>query len=489
MKMKRPPDINKVSYIHANNTCWLATASNMLAAANYENGATTQTRADTIYGQMINNYGYTDGGHPIAALEWWLGSAHNTWPDNLYIDPIVRGNIDGPPCPWVESNVQSPQVIGNDLRECSFVGLGLGWGGTFGHAITAWGDNWWKGPLWFNPTRVIVTDSDDIFGQARPVQEYNYTYSNYSNPECAVTDVSDVWHIDYLGNPYLINATVLTKTDASSGGQVAHRTMCSYSVRQLDKLPATALQYTVENTQDILKFSTDIDWSGVPPPTITGKPPVRSIKVLWDFSKKPVPYKQDVIITLESTVPRKSIIRFRDVRFSYSGQIKDLPLPDVGWKVERASIENASKIPNVTGGYLIGAFKLAEPLPSGPLPVTTYRVVGEYRFVHKYHYDQDPENYRLLLWGTEGFFAADLRLGHSYGYPDEELLWNFDQWRTHKKGYPLSNQPVKIEISWKDQLPYPKGVDIKTIVKHIGKTHDIDPKLYPVYWLIENPTP
>ena len=59
-KMKPAPDADKSTPIAANdNSCWMATASNMLAGAGYGNGTSVQQRADDIYGNMslgkVNN--------------------------------------------------------------------------------------------------------------------------------------------------------------------------------------------------------------------------------------------------------------------------------------------------------------------------------------------------------------------------------------------------------------------------------------------------
>jgi hypothetical protein len=63
IKITLPPDVDKSS---PNNTCWLATAANMLAAAGYgisapggnpATNANLQLRADFIYSQLVAYYG------------------------------------------------------------------------------------------------------------------------------------------------------------------------------------------------------------------------------------------------------------------------------------------------------------------------------------------------------------------------------------------------------------------------------------------------
>ena len=53
LRMSPPPDVDKSSSVQGvDNSCWEATAANMLAGAGYGTGRTAQLRADQIYGQM-----------------------------------------------------------------------------------------------------------------------------------------------------------------------------------------------------------------------------------------------------------------------------------------------------------------------------------------------------------------------------------------------------------------------------------------------------
>ena len=90
-----------------------------------------------------NADGSFDGGWTDAALQWWLGSANNTWTNNPHSVVTVYGN-KSPRNPWANAN--GARDIGNELRTCHLVGLSIrsrqdGAGGTGGHAITAWGDD------------------------------------------------------------------------------------------------------------------------------------------------------------------------------------------------------------------------------------------------------------------------------------------------------------------------------------------------------------
>ena len=71
-KMDPPPDVDKAAHHPAPlpPTCWMTTASNMLAGAGYGNGATVQARADNIYLDMLVHYGTGKTGWTDTAIRW-----------------------------------------------------------------------------------------------------------------------------------------------------------------------------------------------------------------------------------------------------------------------------------------------------------------------------------------------------------------------------------------------------------------------------------
>lgn len=181
-------------------SCWLATASNLLAGAGYGKGDTFQERAVDIYIDMLiwqrgldpaNKHGTYDGGWIDTAAAWWLGSANNLWDGahpgydaNPYTVVTVYGNKYK--VPWANAN--GARYIGNQLREYQQVGLSISYPRIFaagkpggGHAITAWGDDGHDSekPMKTNPGEVVLADSDrDIGG----TDFDTYTYDNYTNP-------------------------------------------------------------------------------------------------------------------------------------------------------------------------------------------------------------------------------------------------------------------------------------------------------------------
>jgi hypothetical protein len=473
LKMNPPADVDKGAFTPAppavDNSCWQATASNMLAGAGYGTGATLQARANQIYSQVVANFG-VDGGWADTALSWWLGSTHNTWTNNRYTVVTVYGNKI-PKYPWADTN--GARSIGNHLRDCNFVGLSISWPdntpgviGSDGHAITGWGDGSAPQTLTANPANVRLTDSDrDTGGNVQ-----TYTYDAFTNPNPGGANEGNGWYLNYSANhPYIKHIVVLSPATTSSGGKLTQRVTGSYQIHQAQSKAATDLHYKVGTDVDILSYNTTIDWPTTTSPTITEDSPRRHLTVDWDLSSNPVPYCTLVTITTEFILPSWNSIQYDGPAFTYpdAGQT----FPRIRWEMKTPRVERAAKIPNVTGGYVIGSFDVVNPR----LPVKE-RPVARYRFIHEYSFNQSPEQHVFLLSGVKGLTAANVRFGHSYGYLDPRALWKFEAWMTKlEKPYPLTDRPAEIRIDWKGRLPYPPGEDIRGHIRDIkegppGKT-------------------
>lgn len=468
MKMDPPPDVDK-SFLNNNNTCWLATAANMLAGAGYGDGASVQTRANDIYGEMTAHFGTASGGWTDTALSWWLASAHNTWPANPYRNVTVYGHKTKVPY----ANPSLPEVMGNNLRTCNFVGVSISWppqgssnSAYGGHAITDWGDNIRKSTaISSNPTRVRLTDSDkDTGGDVQ-----SYRYDTYTNPNPGGNNVGNGWYIDYSSNhPFIKHIALLSPVQGTTGGASTQKVVGSYKIHQNKEVKATDLHYTVGTDVEILSYRTELDWLSGTSPMITEANPRRSLQVDWDLSKNPIPYCKWITITTEFILPRWNAIKYSNVRFTYP-QSEAVKVPEIAWKIDTPIKREAAKIPNVTGGYLVGGFDMIDP----SLPQRE-RLVGQYRFIHEYNFDQDPERHIFSIAGKRGLVITNLRFGHSYGYLDTKSLWSFDKWMTRMgdRTYTLNRDRTRVEIDWRGRLPYPQG-EIVPWSK--------DPKLFKLY--------
>jgi hypothetical protein len=446
MKMNPPADSDKLLPVPPGDySCWMHSATNMLAGAGYGNGTTVQARADDIWADMNAQYGTGNGGWIDTALQWWLGSSNNIWPANPYTVVTVIGNK--PKIPWADAN--GAQRIANELRSCNMVGVSISWptgqGGTGGHAITGWGDDSTSvTALTTNPGGVRVADSDTDNGG--DVQAY--TYDTYTNPNPGGPNEGNGWYFNYgTPHPFIKHICILSPTSGPSGPNMV-RVTGSYQIHQTNNEQASDLHYRVGTDVDILTYRTWLDWEGTP--EITESQPRRELTVDWNLSQNKVPQCTWVTINTEFVEPSWNSISYQDVHFTYP-KGKDVKFPELAWIMTTPVIDRAEAIPNVTGGYVIGSFDIFDPKNSSEPAV-------RYRFVHQYLYNQSPESHTFVLSGTPGFTVANLLFGHSYGYPTAEELWKFKRWMTKAdETYTTSEKGVEISIDWKGQLPYPEG--------------------------------
>lgn len=105
-------------------TCWMASASNMLAAAGYAGG-----NVQTIYDRMTAFFGWKISGLQYQALNWYL----SVYPEAGNPYTIVNEY-------WDNSHV-NPDFIFQELEAGYFVGITFWYGAERGHSLTVWGDN------------------------------------------------------------------------------------------------------------------------------------------------------------------------------------------------------------------------------------------------------------------------------------------------------------------------------------------------------------
>jgi hypothetical protein len=454
MSMDPPADVDK-SGIPDDNSCYLATASNMLAAAGYGDGDTLQERADAIYGEMTAQFGTTNHGWTDTALTWWLNSSNNKWPQNTYTVVTVLGN-KSPKLPWANAN--GARDIGNELRNGVPVGLSISWPtnapgvvGSGGHIITAWGDDGTDASLTANPAQVAVTDSDTDTGGDTQL----YNYDAFTNPNPGGANEGNGWYINYDPNhPYIKHIVTLSPTDDPTDNKLTQKVVGSYKVLQMKEEAATDLHYEVRTDVTVLRYRTTVDWPTNNPPKITEYDPRTGISVDWDFSDNPIPQGTQVTITTEFILPTWNSISYDDIYFTYPDFAFDLT--PITWVMITPELAEAEYIPNVTGGYVVGSFDLIDPeLPQGE------NVVAEYRFIHEYDFFQSPESHMFELSGIREYTVTNLRFGHTYGDLDVEMLWQFEDWMTEvSEEFIVNGEIVGITLDWAGRLPYPEGEDI-----------------------------
>jgi len=469
-KMNPPADADKPGGIGTDNSCYLATASNMLAGAGYGDGTTLQNRADDIYGDLTTQFGIANGGWTDVALNWWLSSANNTWPTNPYTLVTVNGN-KSPKNPWANAN--GTQFYANELRKCCFVGLSISWPtagasvGSGGHAITAWGDSFGEKPVTINPTNVFVTDSDTDTGG----NEQTYNYDSFTSPNPGGANEGNGWYMNYSANhPYIKHIVTLCPTDSPTDHTLTQKVVGSYKLTQNDEKPATDLHYTVSTDVEILSYRTWLDWKTVNRPTITESgTPRNQITVDWDLSDNPVPQGKEVTITTEFILPSWNAMSYSNLFWTYpDGDGKTKPgskFANIDWNVETAQLHDINKLPeNVSGGYVIGSFDITH------VDINGVKTVSPYRFMHEYSYNQNPEHHILKFIGGKDVIISNLKIGHSWNNNilNKRWLWNFEKWMTEfQEEFVLSEEEIELEIDWKGKLPYPEGENIYKAIPNI----------------------
>ena len=429
MKMDPPPDVDKAS---PDNSCWLATAANMLAGAGYGVGADVQTRADDIYdNDLVAHYGVASGGSPATALDWWLTNERPVGSTNPYTNVTTYGTYNVP----YPTTTDVPHFIGNELRECQMVGLGIigtGWA----HAITAWGDDIDSRlplPVGTSPTEVAVTDSDNELSGPNPdVNSYDYQTSGGG------------WHLGYSGTPMISQFWTLCPEPEgviARGQRTIHQNN--------DEMDATDLHFTAYQKEDWVEIlSYNVDISEPHTKTITeddypqadGK--VHSIHVEADFDT-PIPYCTDVTIDVEFYLNEWNTVRFEDVHWTYGfGQVAIKAAPDIGFVMKGIRVIGKNGADGDDGGYAndipSGTYDASDP-DSGFIVVAydMYDETGKQKlvsdtFVHEFMNDVLFETHILeLALGEEEspVLLRKLRWGYSQGYfVDGKELAAFDDW-------------------------------------------------------------
>lgn len=151
------PDVDKNNFPGhlGSNSCWQATAANILAAAGYGKpviaNPTAQQRADHIYTQLTNDLGVQNLGCCARGINYWMltygknPASPEFMPENRYTDVTVRSDTQIPLLPYQAGNNPpgSYNWLLDELKRCQFVGVGLD---DPKHCMTLVGGNYWNNP-------------------------------------------------------------------------------------------------------------------------------------------------------------------------------------------------------------------------------------------------------------------------------------------------------------------------------------------------------
>lgn len=141
------PDVNKnPTAPQPDNSCWLASASNILAAAGYGGIGSAQGRAQTIYTQLTMAYGVASGGAPDQAISYWLAwhgknpASPDYNPALLYTDvTAVYRTLTMADYNFLKSELHRCQYVGVQFHNPAHAMTLVGWDDFTGQSI--WQDS------------------------------------------------------------------------------------------------------------------------------------------------------------------------------------------------------------------------------------------------------------------------------------------------------------------------------------------------------------
>ena len=470
LKMNPPPDVDKAEHGDSKKeSCWVASASNLLAGAGYGDGNNVQERADDIYDEICSNLcDCNNSGWDDTAMQKWMQSNYNTWKNTNPYTVINKYGAFGTSdetqrFPYARTDL--PQLIGNDLRGSTFLSLSIRRPtcdanvGIGGHSIACWGDDGADANyIDSNPAKVKVSDSD-YWNTHEPVQ--TYTYDDYNNPN--PNDTADCnegvgWYIDYANKPHWYIDGFVTLEPTADGNNSNVRTLVTsaqFTYNGNDPC-ALDLHYSFSSNHQILSYRTTIDWDTNNLPSFFED--TNNVSVSWDLSDNPVPKGSTVTITVEIVVPYDANGNSVSIGFVLWTPMMATPLPGAGMFGQHFGMPGGPNIniPNMCGGYVICACSLYAS-SSGP-------PIGEYRWQFRYSYYEDPCNHLLIFQPVPGpgtYFMGNFRFGHSHALLMDDELPHFSNWKTVQYQYPPYQTlgPKTFTLNWTGTLPYPKGQD------------------------------
>ncbi len=372
------------------------------------------------------------------------------------------------PEPWEDPD--GTMFIGNELRNCRYVGFHLGWVGEpppYGcgpvHIITGWGDEQTSGPLDDNPAMVYVTDSDAQAGDpGNDVQDY--IYDDYDDP--LPPERGPGWYLnDYLLygtplHPFLMNVVMLGTSEVHHPNY--QTATGSETLTQPGPGLATGLHYVACTDTEIIDYQTTIYIDGYTANCTVDEPDSYHIVVDCTFDA-PLPVGTVVRITTEFTEFQYNSVFHSDMYFTYDkDQLRDAR-PAVAWQVDTPYLSDTeSAYPGLRSGYVVGAYELYADA-GGTL------LLGEVRFAHEYDNNQDPEHHDVYLRAhadnLETCYVHNLRCAHCTTPPSTADLWLVTSWDWTDDGPPHELAPgaeVDVPVEWPPDVLVPLTWSLET---------------------------
>lgn len=200
------PDVNKPVFGDPNdNSCWMATASNMLGAAGYGIGGSSQLRADYIYNQLRVDLNYQWSGSVHHAVNYWLYT-YGKNPDAIEFDP-TNPYTDVTWSGYKTLTSTDHDFLLGELARCQYVGVGFT---NPEHAMTLVGGDYFGSggtqSVWHDSDRNITSPGDDTYTNSfasgwdlsdyviTGARDYTTLCPGLNKPEDAMVNFDVAWY-------------------------------------------------------------------------------------------------------------------------------------------------------------------------------------------------------------------------------------------------------------------------------------------------------
>jgi len=180
------PDVDKnATAPPPDNSCWMAAASNLLAAAGWgPSSQTPQQNADAIYGHMTSHFLIANGGQTSKAVNWWLMNyGYNPDDTSGYYNPgMSYSNVAYESKMFTATDYDNllGKLVNNEYVAVSWT---LPPPAELGHAMTLVGGNYSTSPgsqtsVWHDSDQTIGANGDDTHGNVWTRGFWELDYNN-----------------------------------------------------------------------------------------------------------------------------------------------------------------------------------------------------------------------------------------------------------------------------------------------------------------------
>jgi hypothetical protein len=407
---------------------------------------------------MVEHYGTENDGWTDAALQWWLTSKYNEWPENPYRQVTVIGN-KAPLAPWL--NPEGSALIANLLREGTVVSASISWPvpespGSFrgGHVLNCWGDDKGenKNPEIF-PAHLRVTDCYRNKGGI--IQ--TYTYDEFIKP-LQGSDIRKGWYFAYDANQPMIKHIILLSriSTPANGSQSLQSRICLALTNEM-QTRADKLSLEYFHSQPVLQCEAQVSLQEKR--IVTGKTLKESMQqnamtFEWDFNRNDLLSGFGFALEVESSGAWDAWNGLRNAYLADKQGKNSMALPDFEYKVEGAPVRPRYQTSNATGGYHVFSLVFSRQDSIG---IDTTSSIHAH-LLKQYPPFINPEEPVIHIINPTGYVLSAIKAGHSYGYLSSRELEEFTSWSDTIE--PVQNLPgdtITYSLNIPDLLPHPEG--------------------------------